>query len=64
MIAWAVFIGGFVRWIFKGFRTRLIDELEGNLDAKWGSSYDIENAIIGYISVAVLFTLVILAFFM
>ena len=38
----ARYIGGFIRWLLKGCRTRLIDEFEGNLDAKWGGTYDLK----------------------
>jgi len=33
----------------KGCKTSLQDEVEGNLDATWGGTYDTENYIIGVI---------------
>ena len=32
----ARWIGGFIRWLLKGCKTSLKDEVEGNLDATWG----------------------------
>ena len=52
-------IGGFIRWLLKGCKTSLRDELEGNLDATWGSSYDFENYIIGLITSAIIIGLII-----
>ena len=49
-IASAKFLGGFVRWLLKGCRTKLKDEVEGNLEPKWLNSYDTENYIIGLIT--------------
>lgn len=49
-IASAKFLGGFVRWLLKGCRTKLKDEIEGNLEPKWLKSYDTENYIIGLIT--------------
>lgn len=50
----AIWLGGFVRWLLKGCKTELRDEVEGNLDATWGGTYDTENYIIGIITVAVI----------
>jgi len=47
-------IGGFIRWLFKGCRTSLRDETEGNLDATWGGTYDTENYIIGIATVVII----------
>ncbi len=56
-------IGGFIRWLFKGCRTSLQDEIEGNLDATWGGTYDTENYIIGIITtVIILGTIIWLVF--
>ncbi len=49
-IASAKFLGGFVRWILKGCRTNLGDEIHGRLEPKWLKSYDTENYIIGLIT--------------
>jgi len=62
MPEWAEFIGAIVRWIIKGFKTSLRDELDGNLENTWGASYDTENMIIGYISIIVLLGIVFLIF--
>jgi len=59
MPEWAEVIGGFIRWILKGFRTSLKDEVRGNFDAKWGGTYDFENFIIGIVSVGVILGLLI-----
>ena len=42
----ARWLGGFIRWLLKGCRTSLQDEIEGNLDAAWGGTYDTENYVI------------------
>ncbi len=47
-------LGGFLRWLFKGCKTSLRDEIEGNLEATWGGTYDTENYIVGLIAVIVL----------
>lgn len=59
MPEWAMYIGGFTRWLLKGCKTKLRDEVEGNLDASWGGSYDIENLIIGIITVSIILGLII-----
>ena len=43
----AMWIGGFVRWLLKGCKTSLQDEVEGNLDATWGGSYNTEKPVGG-----------------
>ena len=50
----ARWIGGFVRWLLKGCKTSLQDEVEGNLDATWGGSYNTENYIIGVVTVIII----------
>lgn len=42
MIEWAELIGGFVRWLLKGGKTSLKDEIE--------ETYDLKNYIIGLVS--------------
>jgi hypothetical protein len=54
MPEWGLLIGGFIRWLLKGCKTSLRDEIEGNLDATWGSTYDTENYIIGIITVVII----------
>ena len=50
MIETADHIGGFVRWLLKGCKTKLGDEIHGRLEPKWLKSYDTENYIIGLIT--------------
>lgn len=52
-------IGGFVRWLLKGCKTSLQDEVEGNLDATWGGTYDTENYIIGVAAVVIILGVVV-----
>jgi len=59
MYSAAIYLGGLVRWMLKGFKTKLKDELEGNLEPTWGGTYDTENYIIGVITVVVILGLVI-----
>lgn len=54
----AKWIGAFVRWLIKGCKTRLTDEIEGNFPSKWGGSYDIENYLIGIVTVAIFFLVI------
>ena len=35
MIETAEHIGGFVRWLLKGCKTKLGDEIHGRLEPKW-----------------------------
>ena len=58
----AGWLGGFVRWLLKGCKTNLKDEIEGNLDATWGRSYDFENFIIGVVTVSVILALILWIF--
>jgi hypothetical protein len=37
----ARWLGGFIRWLLKGCKTNLVDEMQGNLEATWVGSYDI-----------------------
>ncbi len=54
-ILFAKLIGGFVHWLIHGCKTSLQDEVEGNFDATWGGDYDMENYIIGLVTVIVIF---------
>jgi len=56
-------LGGFVRWLLKGCKTKLGDEINGRLDATWGGTYDTENFIIGLITSAIILGIAILVFF-
>jgi hypothetical protein len=53
------FIGAIIRWLIKGCKTSLKDEINGTLDPTWGKSYDFENLIIGLL-VSSLFIILIL----
>ncbi|MBP1616063.1 MAG: hypothetical protein H6Q13_3511 [Bacteroidetes bacterium] len=55
----AKLIGGFIRWLLKGCKTSLQDEVEGNFDATWGGTYDTENYIIGVVTVVIILGIVI-----
>ena len=63
MIPLTRLIGGFIRWLLKGCKTSLRDEVEGNLDASWGGSYDFENYIIGLITSILIIGLIVWMFF-
>ncbi len=63
MIPLTRLIGGFIRWLLKGCKTSLGDEVEGNLDATWGGSYDFENYIIGLITSILIIGLIVWMFF-
>jgi hypothetical protein len=51
----AVYIGAFVRWLFKLCKTNLRDELEGNFNPVLLDSYTTENFWIG-----IIFTVIII----
>ncbi len=63
MYSGAMYLGGLIRWLLKSCKTNLRDELEGNLDATWGRSYDFENYIIGVITSVIIIGLVVWLFF-
>jgi hypothetical protein len=63
MIQIAQLIGAVLRWLFKGFRSSLKEEIRGNYDAKWAGSYELENYIIGVIFAIVLIGTIIVIFF-
>lgn len=44
---WLTDIGAFFRWLFKGCKTKLRDELQGIGEPTWGPSIDFENYVIG-----------------
>ena len=60
---WAKTLGAFVRWLFKGCRTKLKDEIEGNLDSSWAGDYDIESYIVGFITIGLVMTIINYTFF-
>ena len=55
-------LGAFVRWLFKGCKTKLRDEIEGNFEATWGVTYDMENYIIGHVTVLVMILIAVIVF--
>jgi hypothetical protein len=55
----AKYIGAIVHWLLKGCRTKLSDEINGYPTATWGGSYDMENVIIGYFTIIIVFGLII-----
>jgi hypothetical protein len=59
----ARWIGGFIRWLLKGCKTRLQDEVEGNFNAVLGGTYDTENYIIGVATVVIILGVVVLIVF-
>ncbi|WP_277639750.1 hypothetical protein [Bacteroides graminisolvens] len=58
-IEFAKLIGGFIHWLIHGCKTSLQDEVEGNLDATWGGSYNTENYIIGVVTVIIILGIVL-----
>jgi hypothetical protein len=62
MPEWAEFIGAIIRWLLKGCKTSLRDEIGGNFERSWGPSYDVENLIIGIVSVDILLVLILWIF--
>ena len=54
MPQWAEFIGAFVRWAIKGFKTKFSEELDGIFKPVTKLSYDLENMILGYITVIII----------
>lgn len=52
-----IVLGGFIRWLLKGCKTKLKDEVNGKFNATWGGTYRTENLIIGIIT-----DIIILAF--
>lgn len=55
-------LGAFVRWLFKGCKTKQRDEIEGNFEATWGVTYDMENYIIGNVTVLVMILIAVIVF--
>ena len=63
MIFWAEWLGGFIRWLFKGCKTDYHDEVYGNLEPKFLKSYETENYIIGFLTVALVITIIVVFLF-
>ena len=53
-------MGAFVRWILKGRKTKLQDEIDGLMEPKWGFTYRFENLIIGSIVNAIFLSIIII----
>lgn len=47
-------LGALVRWLLKGCKTKLRNEIDGTFDASWGGTYDMENYIIGIVTSLIL----------
>ncbi len=62
MIPWTVTIGALVRWLVKGCKTSLKDEIEGNFPSSWGGSYELESYIIGIITVVIILAIILFLF--
>lgn len=52
------FLGALIHWLLNGCKTKLMDEIDGNLDPTWGKSYDLENLIIGILTSAIFITII------
>jgi hypothetical protein len=63
MVFWTEWIGGVVRWLLKGCRTNYRDEIEGVLEPRILNSYEMENFIIGFITVAIIIILIVILIF-
>ncbi len=59
-VVYVKLIGGFIRWLFHRCKTNLRDEIEGNLEAKWFGDHVVENYIIGWIAIGVVFLLLVI----
>ncbi len=59
-IAYAILLGGLVRWLLKRCKTKLRDEIEGNFEGTWGGSYCTENYIIGVSTVFFILAVVVI----
>jgi len=55
-----VILGGVVRWLLKGRKTKLQDEIHGVMDSTWGLSYRFENWVVGMIVILLLLSVGIL----
>lgn len=58
-VDFAELIGRVIHWLIHSWKTSLQDEVEGNLDATWGGSYNTENYIIGVVTVIIIFGIVL-----
>ena len=54
------FIGGFVRWILKGAKSNLKEEMEGSIDSSRKLDYGFENYLIGIATLLFLLLITIL----
>jgi hypothetical protein len=50
--------------VIHSWKTSLQDEVEGSLDATWGRMYDMENYIIGVVTVVIILVIVLLLVFL
>lgn len=63
MIVNIIRIGAYIRWLLKGCKTNLQNEINGNFNATWGGTYETENFIIGIISIVIILGIVIIFFY-
>lgn len=63
-VDFAELIGRVIHWLIHSWKTSLQDEVEGNLDATWGRMYDMENYIIGVVTVVIILVIVLLLVFL
>jgi hypothetical protein len=63
MLVWAVSIGAFLRWLSKGCKTKLKDEIEGNFNPTFAGSYEFENLVLGIIFTIIFLGVIIILFF-
>jgi hypothetical protein len=54
------FLGGFVRWILKGAKTNLKEEIDGSIDSSRKIDYGFENYLIGIATLLFLLLITIL----
>ncbi len=62
MYSFAILLGAVLRWLFKGFRTSLSDELLCRLEPTWGKTYKFENYVVGVIAIVSLLGFIVIVF--
>lgn len=53
----ANWVGAFFRWLLKGCKTKLRDEIDGNFEGTFIKDYETENIILGILGVGILFAI-------
>jgi len=55
------FIGGVVRWVLKGCKTKFGDEIHSRINSNsFIGNYEIENIIIGFLSIVIFLALIVI----